>query len=343
MAKDFYNVLGIARGATADEIKRAYRKLAREYHPDVNKNAGAAAKFTEVQEAYDVLSDPQKREYYDRFGHAPGSDAGAAPGGMHVDFGNMGGFGNGGGMGGGRRVRVENFDFDAEELGSMFDAFFGGARGPGRPGGGGGSGGGGGGGGGNDGGRTRARGRTHQRQREPESLELFITFMTAARGGTEQVKLEGPDGPRTLEVKIPAGVVTGQRLRVRGSDGDVTLELRVGEHPTFRRAEFPGVAPADERRLDLYVDVGLDLGTATLGGPVSVPTLTGSVELRVPPGTPSGAKLRAKGQGISPGNGPSGDLYAVIKIVPPRDVPPDLRAALERLRPGDARASEPMR
>lgn len=293
MAKrDYYQVLGVGRSATPDEIRKAYRKLAREFHPDVNKSPDAQKKFTEVQEAYDVLSDDKKRKSYDQFGHAAESAAGAGPGrGAHYTWSNVGG---------GRP------DIDSEELGSMFDAFFGGRGGDM---------------GGMGGGRPRGGRRPGRAQRapEPEAVEqdLDITFMTAVRGGTEHLRMSVNGKSRSIDVTIPRGIASGAKLRVRGDDdvGDIILRIRVGQHPVFRRVEHPG-AVADEG-LDLYLDLPLTIAEATLGATVTVPTLETPVHLTVPPGSASGRKLRLRGKGVEDSKGTRGDLYAVVKIVPP--------------------------
>lgn len=294
--KDLYSVLGVARGASDDEIKKAYRKLARQYHPDVNKSPDAGAKFSQVQEAYDVLSDEKKRRYYDQFGVVPGSaaaEAGTAGAGPRTPW------------EGGQRVRVDQMDMDPEELGSMFETFFGGRRGQ-DPFGGGPFG------GGSRAGSGRSARAGSQRAVEPEPLEheLFLTFMGAARGGTEDLKLNFDGRARTIEVNIPAGVRDRQQLRMRkgAGDRDLVLNIRVGGHPVFRREEGN----------DLSLELALTISEAILGATVSVPTLDGSVELRVPPGTSSGAKLRLRGKGIQPAKGEPGDLYATVRVLVPK-------------------------
>ena len=144
--------------------------------------------------------------------------------------------------------------------------------------------------------------------------ELDVTFVTAAKGGPEQLRIQQDGKTRTIEVRIPKGTPDGAKLRVRaGADGgDIILPIRVGAHPIVRRSEHPG----GPQGLDLYLDLPLDIAEATLGAGVSVPTLDGSVDLKVPPGTASGRKLRARGQGIEDEKGARGDLYAIIKIVP---------------------------
>lgn len=320
MAKrDYYEVLGVSRTASAEEIRKAYRTLARKFHPDVNKSPDAQKRFTEIQEAYDLLSDEQKRKMYDRYGHA--GTQGAAAGGR-------GGAGGGGGAPGGGHYTWSNVggpggraDVDVEDLGSMFEAFFGGRGGDY------------GGMGGMGGGRTRGQ----RRRREPEAppateAELEIGFMTAVRGGTERLRLQSDGRTKTIEVTIPKGVADGARLRVKGEDGDVILRLRVGEHPVFRRTESR-TGSATGGPLDLYMDLPLTIAEATLGAQVSVPTLDGAIELTVPPGTACGRKLRLRGRGVEDAKGAKGDLYAVAKIVPPdgRKLSPEDAAALRRI------------
>lgn len=308
MAKrDYYEVLGVPRTATADEIRKAYRKLARQYHPDVNKSPEAPTKFTEVQEAYDALSDEQKRKLYDQYGHAEPRPAGAGAGGpgtgAHYNWSGVGGPGG-------------RMDIDAEDLSSMFEAFFG-SRGGEAGGFGVGMGGVSGMGGGS--GRGRAK-RSRARQPEPEAEavehEITVPFMTAAKGGSEQLRISVDGKTRTLDVTIPKGIADGARLRVRGgADGaDVILRIRVGEHPLFRRSEARG---GKAEGLDLYLDLPLTIAEATLGATVSVPTFGGRVELTIPPGSASGRKLRLRGRGLEDAKANKGDLYAILRVVAP--------------------------
>lgn len=287
--RNFYDVLGVEKTASADEIRKAYRKLARQYHPDVNKAKDATAKFNEVQEAYDVLSDDQKRKAYDRMGDRYAEGGRAQPGGgPHYTWTNVGGPGGG------------EVDFDMEDLGSMFETLFGGQRS-----------------GGPFAGQSRPRGGARGRAAPTEvHHQVEISFLTAAVGGTERLKVSQNGKARTVEVNIPPGVNPGAQLRMRGAgpDGsDLILTIKVGEHPLFRRGDGAELG----RGLDLYLDLPLTIAEATLGTQVSVPTLTDAVELTVPSGTASGRKLRLRGRGIKDAEGRHGDLYAVIKIVPP--------------------------
>lgn len=297
--RDYYDVLGVKRSATQDEIRAAYRKLARELHPDVNKAADAAEKFAEVQTAYDVLGEPEKRAQYDRFGRAgAAAAAGAGAGGAHYTWSNVGGRGGGG-----------SSEFDLDDLGSMFDTLFGGSGGTGPA---------------PRGGRTQ-RGRSRERTRPSAQAELDVSFMTMARGGTERVPVRRDGKATTIEVTIPKAIADGAKLRVAGGRGeaDLILTIRVGKHPLYKR----------EGVLDLAIDLPLTYAEAALGKEVGVPTLGGEVFITVPAGTRSGKRLRLRGRGLTDAKGASGDLFAVVQIVPPdADAITDKdKADLERL------------
>ncbi len=281
--KDHYQVLGVQRDASADAIRKAYRGLAREYHPDVNKSADASTRFAEVQEAYDVLSDAEKRKAYDRFGHA-GVGVGQGPG----------GFGGGGWSG-----QYSGDPFGSSDFSTVFEDLFG-ARGGGRP---------------FDGGGP---GVMPPRRGSDLQHALSVTFMTAAMGGSEDVRIGLGSKPQTISVKIPAGVETGAQLRVRGKgaagvdggpSGDLRLTVEVGLHPWFRR-----------EGLDVLINVPVTIAEATFGTTVTLPLLKGSVDLKIPPGAASGQKLRVKGKGVDDGKGGQGDFYAVIQIVAPTEL-----------------------
>jgi len=299
MAKrDYYDVLGVKRNASADEIRAAFRALARKYHPDVNKAPDAEAKFREASEAYEALSDPEKRKIYDRFGHqgpGPGPRGGGGhPGGagVPVDFGDLFG-GLGGGFAG---MSLKDI------LNSLRDRASGG----------------------------RAR-RRPARGADSES-HLTLDFMQTVRGTATRLRIRrpGPDGApheETIEVKIPPGVQEGSKVRVRGKGqaggreaGDLYILVHVRPHPYFRREGD-----------DIQVTVPISIAEAALGAKVDVPTLDGLTTVTIPPGTASSQRLRLRGKGVRrPGKEP-GDLYVEIDIIPPKDPTPQQRECLQRL------------
>lgn len=306
-SRDYYEVLGVAKGATADQIKSAYRRLARELHPDVNKSPDASKKFNEVQEAYDVLSDTSKRENYDRFGVAePGfggagpSNAGGRRGGTYTWSNVAGRPGPGGGS-----------DFGDADAGSIFEEIFGGRGDPF---------------GGGFGAGPKARAKP-TRGRDIEH-ELVLDFMEAVRGGSKSIRLSRGGVTQTIELTIPPGVGEGTKLRVRGqglpssgrgSAGDLIVTAHIAAHEVFRRDG-----------MDIVLELPLTIVEATLGTTVSVPTLAGKAEVTVPPGTSSGQRLRLRGQGIKSEKG-TGDLFVVARIVVPRELSDEDREALRRI------------
>ncbi len=320
MAKrDYYDVLGVKRSAKADEIKSAYRKLARKYHPDANKSAGAPEKFNEATEAYDVLSDPEKRKIYDQYGHAGPSSGPGFPGagrrghsGQGVSFNFSDIFG-----GGGSGFAGMSLDDILQSLG---------------------------------GGRAR-RGR--QRQPRPSrrggdsETRLTLDFLQAIRGTSTRIRIsrQGFDGAaqqETIEVKIPAGVKDGSKIRVRGkgelgadSPGDLYISINVRSHDYFRREGD-----------DIHVSVPISITEAALGAKVDVPTINGTSTVKVPAGTASGRKLRLRGKGVHRASAESGDLYVVIQIVPPpspNERAKQLLTELQGLLTHDPRANCPWR
>jgi DnaJ-class molecular chaperone len=305
--RDYYEVLGVARDATPEAIKKAYRALARKYHPDVNPGDKTAEQhFKEVQQAYDILSDQEKRARYDRFGHAAFEGMAAAgprtsasewtahfgePGYETIDlsdlFGNLAGGAGRGEPGGGGLFE--------DLLGRMRTG-----RGP----------------------RVRPAGR---------GLEASITipFLTAVQGGETSIQLERGGGKsENLLVKIPPGTDTGAKLRLKGKGepgpkglppGDLTITVHVEPHPYFTR----------EAR-NLVVELPIAVSEAILGAKVDVPTLSGMKSLTIPPGSSSGRKLRLKEQGIPATAGkPAGDLYVVLKVVVPKAVDPASRRLIQ--------------
>ncbi len=284
--KDYYKVLGVSRDAGIDDIKKAYRRLARKYHPDVSKEQDAEERFKTISEAYEVLHDPKKRQAYDSLGsgwHA-GQDFRPPPGwnpNAFRDFENMGGTGAGSG-----------FRFAGGDFSDFFESLFGAARsgGPRRP-------------------RSRAAPTT-------AAAEVTVSLEEAYAGTRRTMQLSGAGGERTLNVKIPAGTVDGQKLRLPGAgpngQGQSLLTVRIAPHERFRL----------EGR-DVSVDLPLTPWEAALGAKVPVPTLAGTVTVSVPAGAQGGSRLRLRGRGL-PG-APPGDQFAVLQIVNPPVVSTRLR------------------
>jgi DnaJ-class molecular chaperone len=301
MSDDYYKILGIDRGASPKEIEKAYRKLARQYHPDMNPDDKTAKeKFQKVQHAYDVLNDPEKRKMYDTYGSGFEEPSG-----------------------GGRTWRTYNRGAGgAEEV--DFSQFFGGGQ-PEA-------------GGFEEILRQFAGGSGRRRTRQPAARgrdlhhELPVPFATAITGGQAQVSIRRDDGTiETISVKIPAGIEDGKKIRLRGqgerspmggASGDLLITVRVAKHPSYRRSGN-----------DLIVTVPVRLSEAAGGAKVDLPTPAGVITLKIPSGTSSGKRLRLKGLGVAGSQG-KGDLYAEVQIV----LPPVLDDAdLQRLRELDGR------
>ncbi len=301
-ATDFYRRLGVERTATADEIQRAYRKLAREWHPDINKAPEAEARFKELSEAYDVLSDPDLRARYDTFGEnfrqvpddvdprawaaaqagrrpGPGSAgrrssrAAGPTGDVFVDFGDLGGSGG---------ATLEDL------LGGMFTD-------PGQ-----------------------RWGAGVPRSGPDQEVEIELSVADAFRGGKHRISLQGSGEPRRYTVSIPAGVIDGQRIRLAGqgapgraggAPGDLYLVVRLRPDARFR---------TDGRTI--IADLPISPWEAALGATVPIDTPGGETKVRVPAGTSSGKTLRLRGKGMPNANGPAGDFHAVVKIVVPEEL-----------------------
>jgi curved DNA-binding protein len=299
--RDFYEVLGVGRDASADEIQSAYRKLARTYHPDVNKDPGAEDRFKELSEAYDVLSDPEMRRRYDAFGHDfrqvpegvdPQQWARARAGQSRAE------------RAGSTRTREPDTDWFTGTGGIDFEDLFGDLRG----------------------GRRRSWGPIPGADQE---AELVLTVEEAFRGGPRSITLSGPDGSRNYDVTIPPGVTDGQRIRLAGQGGqgtgqappgDLYLVVRLAPHPRYRV----------EGR-DLYVELPLSPWEAALGATVAVDTPGGEAKLRVPAGTSSGRRLRLKNRGLPNQRGAAGDLHAEVRIMVPATPSDDERRLFEEL------------
>jgi curved DNA-binding protein len=305
MASDFYDALGVSRDAGQDEIQRAYRKLARQYHPDVNKDPAAEERFKTVSEAYHVLSDPAQRKRYDAFGEdfrrvppdvdpdeyarsrryagagaGPGAGPGAGSGGFRYSTGGMG------------------EDIDIEDL---LGGIFGG----------------------------RARRGWGPTPGADQEAEIELSVEEAFRGGHRKITMAGPQGGRTIEVTIPPGVTDGQRIRLAGQGGqgmdggppgDLYLVVRIAAHRRYR---------LDGR--DLSVDLPLTPWEGALGASVTITTPGGDATVKVPKGTSSGRRLRLKGRGLPNPRGSPGDLYAEAKIMVPSKLTPEEERLFEQL------------
>jgi curved DNA-binding protein len=314
-ARDYYDALGVSRDATTDEIRTAYRRLARENHPDVNKDPAAADRFKDISEAYDVLRDEEKRRAYDRYGENwKAASAGPGPGG--------GGGGGGGGPRGGGPQGFEGFDGGfagfggggaAEgDLGDIFESLFGGGRASSRAGGRRRRGGGG------DG--FSLRGGDHE-------ATIDLTLEEAFRGGSRHFQLS--DG-RDYDVTIPPGVREGQRIRLAGEgaagvgggpSGDLLLRVRLVPHPRFRLVGD-----------NIEVDLPVAPWEAALGATVPVPLIDGgTARVKVKGGSSSGTRLRLKGEGWPERDGRRGDLYAIVKIMVPKKLSRQERKLFEEL------------
>jgi curved DNA-binding protein len=308
--KDYYDILGVSRNATQDEIQRAYRKLARKYHPDVNKEPGAEEKFREINEAYEVLKDPEKRAKYDQLGShwQAGQDFRPPPGwDVHFDF--------GGGPG-----QSEFFWSGSGDFSDFFEMLFG-RSGFGRS-------------------RSAAGTQTGGVWRQPgadREAVLRISLEDAYHGAVKTLTLPpeasgiaGAGRPgKTLEVKIPKGILPGQKIRLAGQGqegmggarpGDLYLKVELEPHPVYRL----------EGR-DLYMDLPITPWEAALGAEVPVKTLSGTYSLKVPAGSQSGQKLRLRGKGMPNPKGAPGDLYAVLKIVVPKKLSKEEKDLFRRL------------
>jgi DnaJ-class molecular chaperone len=315
MADDYYKTLGVSRNASQADIQKAYRELARKHHPDMNPDdPSATKKFQQVQAAFDVLNNPEKREMYDRYGSSfetmgaggpggrpgpgPGPGfSGGAPGGFSfedIDFGQFFGDRYGEEAGGG--------------LGDIFSHF---RKAPGRSGAGGAGGG--------------------ARRRSGDAVaDVEIPFAKSISGGEVQINLQRGSGPpETIVVKIPPGIEDGKKIRLRGqgepasgrgTPGDLILTVHVAPHPFFSR-----------RGNNLHARLPVTLGEAVGGATVDVPTPSGVVSLHVPPGASSGMKLRVKGHGVTPKSGPAGDLIAEVLIVLPKNLSDADRQALREI------------
>jgi len=296
--KDYYQILGVPRTASADDIRKAYRRLARQYHPDVNKSPGAEAKFKDITEAYEVLGDPKKRERYDTLGAnwQAGQDFTPPPGWESIFS--------------GQRGRTTTADFSGFGFSDFFESLFGGSFGAEE-----------------ESPFTRRRRSSRTARGEDLSSDITISLEDSFHGSHKTISLQtvdpstGRSTPHHLDVKIPRGIADGGRIRLRGqgqpvpggAPGDLYLTVHIAPHPVFRL-----------NGRDLETDLLLAPWEAALGAKVPVRTLEGTVSLSIPPGTSSGTRLRLRGKGLPPmPNEPAGDLYAVVKIVVPHPLTPE--------------------
>ncbi len=303
--KDYYDVLGVARNASDTEIKKAFRKLARKYHPDVAKDKTTAEdKFKELNEANEVLSDPEKRRKYDELGaNWNHTERQPTP--------PPGGFGRG-------YEEASEFHFDGTGFSDFFEQFFG-SRG--RPAGG--------------FGQTRGEGGTFAQRGQDIEGDILVTLDEVLHGSTRTINLQridprtGKSSVQTLRVKIPPGVREAQLIRLAGKgqegigggdSGNLYLRVKFAQHPDFR-----------VRGADLYYDLELAPWEAVLGATVHIHTLDGMVSLKIPAGTVAEQQFRLRGKGLPTGNGMRGDLYAIVSIQVPAHLTPEQKVLWEQL------------
>ncbi len=308
--KDYYAALGVARDASADDIKKAFRKLARKHHPDVAKDkATAAEKFIEINEAYEVLGDPEKRGKYDRLNR------------------NGGGFGDGMGSSEGRNGHAtgQDFHFGGTGFSDFFEQYFSGGSRYGFP-------------------SDEQGGGTHSRQHTPRAAQgsdiegdILVSLEEAMHGALRPVSLQmrnretGQEETRNFQIRIPPGVPDGRRIRVPGQGepghgggvaGDLFLRVRHAAHPDF-----------SSREADIFHELDVAPWEAVLGAEVVVPTLDGSLKLRIPAGAENGLKLRVRGRGLPKGkSGDRGDFFVILNVLLPSTLNDDERAAWGKLR-----------
>jgi curved DNA-binding protein len=305
--RDYYETLGVPKSASADDIKSSFRKLARKHHPDLAKDKKAAEeKFKEINEAYEVLSDPEKRRKYDEHGANWQHAGNGFGGGASAQAGGFGGGGSPFGGGGGG-----DFHFGGTGYSDFFEQFFGTRRGRGY-------------GGGVD------FEETPQRGRDVES-DILVTLDEVLNGATRQISFRKGNSPdvQTYTVKIPKGVREGQRIRLagqggsggaRGEAGDLYLRVKLQQHPDYR---FEGV--------DIYYEAEIPAWRAVLGGELTIPTPDGRAKLKIPAGTQNGRKFRIPGRGLPEKGGTRGDFYAVAEISIPESVTPEQKELWEKL------------
>jgi len=295
--KDYYAILGIDKKANDDEIKKAYRRLARKYHPDVSKEKNAENQFKDVHEAYEVLKDPKKREAYDTLGAnwRGGQDFRPPPNWEGQQFSGS-----------------DGSQFSADDMGQFSDFFsqmFGG-------------------GGGRRGGFRQSRGFEDVQQRgADQNAKIGISLSDAYRGTSRTFQLQMPDGVRTIKVNIPAGSLTGQKLRLSGQGGPGISGGPAGD--LYLEVEVLPDSLYSLQGKDIYITLPVTPWEAALGAEIKVPTLGGAVGMKLSPGSQAGQKLRLKGRGL-PGN-PAGDQYAMLQVVTPAANTPEQKKIYEEM------------
>ena len=333
--KDYYQTLGVTKSASDKEIKQAFRKLARKFHPDVNPgDKSAEGRFKEINEAYEVLGDPAKRRKYDELGANWRMYEQAQQQGEPFGAGSPFGFGGGAGQGGAWTINMggepgayrtmtqeemQELFGNEDPFSDFFRTFFGGGGAGGRePG--------------------RARGRSRSQKGQDIEHEVELTLEEAYHGATRRMSIKEGGHARSVDVRIPVGVKDGSRVRAAGEGaagsnggaaGDLYLRVRVKPHPVFER-----------KGDDLNTRVAVPVTTAVLGGEAQVPTITGSVRLKIPEGTQNSQVFRLKGHGMPQVGKPDerGDLYATIEVQLPRTLTRDQRQHYEALAKLEARS-----
>ena len=293
--KDYYQILGVPRTASTDEIKKAYRRLARKYHPDVSKEHGAEEKFKDVNEANDVLSDAEKRAAYDQLGYyQPGQDFRPPP-----DWGKH--FGGGGA------------EFSGSDFSDLFSPFFGGGMGGASV----------------HGGRRHGFGGQGAPRGRDVEANIILTLEEAFHGVEKQISLASTgDGMGNVRFRVPPGVLPGKRLRLAGkgqpssyggANGDLYLHIQIAPHERYRLESK-----------DIYLDTPITPWEAGLGTSLLVPTLTGNVRMKIPAGARSGQKLRLSGRGM-PEKGGAGDFYVQLQMILPSELSEESQDLLRQL------------
>lgn len=302
--KDYYELLGVDRGASEETIKKAYRKLAKQYHPDSNEgNVRAEEMFKQITEAYTILSDKEKRKLYDQFGHAAFDQTADGYGSQTSGTGGTGGYGYG--FGGKGNRKSYRYGGDSQDMDDILRSFFGG-------------------------GFDSFGGRGYDQDGQDLMTDVEVSFEEAVFGCQKVIHLQDTYGKiQSLEVKIPAGIEDGKTIRLKGKGqpgtgggqpGSLLMKIHVKERPGYER-----------KGMDVYTTVKIPFETAVLGGEAAIDTLYGRVICRIRPGTQSGTKIRLKGKGIVSMKQPGvyGDQYASVEIQIPRDLGPEAKQKLQ--------------